>query len=146
VQEVCTRHFIVRTDWLYGHQGPNFVLTILKLARDNGAIKVVDDQHGNPTYANDLAYVLLQLALTTNYGIYHCTNEGCCSWFDFASTIVDEANIPCSKTPCTTAEFPRPAKRPAWSNLDNKHLRDTIGNPMRPWQQALTSYLSKIGQ
>jgi dTDP-4-dehydrorhamnose reductase len=116
---------------------------MLRLARENGAIKVVSDQHGNPTYANDVAHVLLQLALSQDYGIYHCTNHGTCSWFDLASLAVDLAGIPCTKTPCTTAEFPRPAPRPAWSVLSNTHLQQTIGDPMRPWQQALESYMEK---
>jgi dTDP-4-dehydrorhamnose reductase len=144
VAESCSRHFIVRTAWLYGHTGPNFVLTMLRLARENGAIKVVSDQHGNPTYANDVAHVLLQLALTQAYGIYHCTNHGTCSWFDLASLAVDLAGIPCAKTPCTTAEFPRPAPRPAWSVLGNAHLQQTTGDPMRPWQQALQAYVHKM--
>jgi dTDP-4-dehydrorhamnose reductase len=143
VAQECERHFIVRTAWLYGSVGTNFVKTILRLARENGAIKVVDDQFGSPTSANDLAYVLLKLALTQDFGIYHCTNNGSCSWFEFASAIVDGAGIPCKKSPCTTAEFPRPAHRPAFSVLDNAHLRATIGDPMRPWQDALAPYLAK---
>jgi dTDP-4-dehydrorhamnose reductase len=141
VIEACKRAFIVRTAWLYGHTGNNFVKTMMCLARENGAIKVVDDQHGNPTYANDLAYEILKIAATDNYGIYHCTNNGVCSWFDFASAIVDIAGIPCEKTPCTTEEFPRPAKRPAYSSLRNKHLEDTIGDDMRPWRDALEDFL-----
>jgi dTDP-4-dehydrorhamnose reductase len=135
------KYFIVRSSWLYGHTGKNFVKTILRLARETGAIKVVDDQHGNPTYVNDLAYELLKLALTSEYGIYHVTGNGICSWFEFASTIVDAVGIPCEKIPCTTAEFPRPAKRPTYSALDNTRLRSTIGDEMRHWRKALTSFL-----
>jgi dTDP-4-dehydrorhamnose reductase len=140
----CDRYYIVRTAWLYGREGNNFVKTILRLASDNGAIKVVDDQIGNPTNANDLAYEILRLAASEDaagYGIYHCTNNGSCSWFEFASTIVDIAGIACEKTPCTTGEFPRPAPRPAYSVLDNSRLRATIGDDMRDWQMALNSYL-----
>ena len=144
VQKANPRHYIIRTAWLYGYVGKNFVKTMMELARKNGAIKVVDDQKGNPTSANDLAYEILKIAETENYGIYHCTNNGTCSWFDFASTIVDMAGIPCEKTPCTTDEFPRPAKRPAFSSLRNKRLEDTIGDEMRDWQVALASFLERL--
>lgn len=144
VENACERYFIVRTAWLYGYVGKNFVKTMLRLARENGTIKVVNDQFGNPTSANDLAYEILQLALTDRYGIYHCTDEGTCSWFDFACAIVDRAGIECTKTPCTTEEFPRPAKRPAYSSLRNKHLEETIGNEMRPWRDALNEYMRNL--
>lgn len=146
VAQKCKRYFIVRTAWLYGYVGNNFVKTMLRLARENGAIKVVYDQYGNPTNANDLAYEILKIAATDNYGIYHCTNKGTCSWCDFASAIVDGSGIECSKSPCTTKEFPRPAKRPAYSSLRNKHLEDTLGDEMRAWPIALNEYLSKISQ
>lgn len=141
----CSRHFIVRTAWLYGYEGANFVKTIMRLARENGMIKVVDDQYGSPTSANDLAYELVKLALTNEYGIYHCTNNGACSWFEFASAIVDIAGIPCEKNACSTEEFVRPAKRPAFSVLDNARLRATIGDEMRDWRDALESYLENVG-
>ncbi|MDR2586903.1 MAG: dTDP-4-dehydrorhamnose reductase [Coriobacteriales bacterium] len=144
VAQECERHFIVRSAWLYGSAGKNFVKTIMERARSTGEIKVVNDQHGNPTTANDLSYTLLKLALCSEYGIYHCTNNGVCTWFDFASAIVDGANIPCTKLPCSTDEFPRPAKRPAYSMLDNARLRATIGDEMRPWQDALTDYLAHL--
>lgn len=143
--DVCTRTFIVRTAWLYGYIGKNFVKTMMRVARENGKIAVVSDQLGNPTSANDLAYEILTLALTENYGVYHCTNNGTCSWFDFASAIVNGAGIPCEKEPLTSAEykkrFPESADRPAYSSLDNAHLAATIGDEMRPWQDALSTYL-----
>lgn len=144
VQETCENHFIVRTAWLYGYRGNNFVKTILKLADEQGVIKVVNDQFGNPTSANDLAYEVLKIAVTNNFGIYHCTNEGTCSWFEFASTILDTVGILCERIPCTTEEFPRPAKRPKYSSLKNEHLEKTIGNEMRPWQDALREYLANL--
>lgn len=146
VSHYCLRSFIVRTAWLYGYRGRNFVKTMLRLARENGAIRVVADQFGNPTSANDVAYEILKLAVTEEYGIYHCTNEGVCSWYDFACAIVEGAGVPCSKTPLTTAEFPRPAKRPAYSSLANAHLAATVGNEMRPWRVALASYLANLGE
>lgn len=144
VLDACQRSFIVRTAWLYGYVGNNFVKTMLRLAREKGAIRVVDDQFGNPTSANDLAYEILRIAQTENYGIYHCTNNGVCSWFEFARAIVEGSGIPCETTACSSSEFETPTKRPQYSALRNKHLEDTIGDDMRPWQEALATYLKKL--
>lgn len=144
VARECSSHYIIRTAWLYGYHGPNFVKTMLSLATQYGVIKVVDDQFGNPTSANDLAYEILKIAGTDEYGIYHCTNQGTCSWFEFASAIVDIAGIPCEKIPLSTGEFPRPARRPAFSSLKNKRLEDTIGDEMREWRIALEEYLRNL--
>jgi dTDP-4-dehydrorhamnose reductase len=144
VLDACRSAYVVRTAWLFGAKGPNFVLTMMRLARETGAITVVDDQFGNPTYAHDLAYEVLKIAATEHYGLYHCTNKGICSWYEFASCIVDAAGIACTKTPCTTAEFPKPAKRPAYSPLRNARLEDTIGDEMRDWRDALIAYLKTV--
>lgn len=148
VAGACDRAFIVRTAWLYGYAGGNFAKTMMRLARENGAISVVADQLGNPTSANDLAHELLRLACTEAYGVYHCTNNGTCSWYDFACAVVDAAGIPCRKEPLTSREykerFPRSADRPAFSSLDNKRLRDTIGDEMRPWREALATYMANL--
>lgn len=145
VQEALDEHFIVRTAWLYGYVGKNFVKTMLKLAEDHDRVIVVDDQFGNPTSANDLAYEILSLALTDNYGIYHITNEGTCSWADFAEAIMEGAQTGCDVERCTSAEYkqmnPASADRPTYSSLENAHLKATIGNEMRPWQEALSTYL-----
>lgn len=141
VRDFCSRYFIVRTAWLYGYVGNNFVKTILRLARENGGVKVVNDQFGNPTNAADLAHHILKLAATEQYGVYHCTGSGECSWYDFASKIVEYAGIPATVTPCTTDEYPTPAKRPAYSALDHRMLRNTVGDEMRPWQEALKYFL-----
>lgn len=150
VANACARSFIIRTAWLYGYVGKNFVKTMLRLARENGKIAVVSDQMGNPTSANDLAYEILKIALTDEYGVYHCTNEGTCSWFDFASAAVDLAGVECEKEPLTSAEykqrFPQSADRPAYSSLDNARLRATIGNEMRPWKEALATYLTSLSE
>lgn len=140
VQNFCHRWFIVRTSWLYGQYGNNFVKTMVCLAQENGGARVVNDQVGNPTNAEDLAFHLLKLATSEEYGLYHCTGEGICSWYDFACEIVRVWGIDAVMSPCTTAEFPRPAKRPAYSALDNAMLRATVGNEMRPWQQALADF------
>lgn len=144
----CPRTFVVRTAWLYGYKGKNFVKTMMRLARDHGKIAVVADQMGNPTSANDLAYEMLAIALTDNYGIYHCTNNGVCSWFDFAKAVVDLAGISCEKEPLTSEaykeRFPNSADRPRFSSLDNQRLRETIGDSMRPWHDGLVSYMKNL--
>lgn len=144
----CPKFFVVRTAWLYGYVGKNFAKTMMRLATNNGKISVVADQFGNPTNANDLAYEILKLGLTESYGVYHCTNEGTCSWFDFASAVVDLAGIPCEKEPISSAEykrrFPLSADRPHYSSLENSHLATTIGNEMRPWRKALETYMEHL--
>lgn len=144
VAERCHRYFVVRTAWLYGYIGKNFVKTMRRLAKENGKVTVVNDQRGNPTNANDLAHHLLLIALTDNYGIYHCTGKGECSWYDFTKKIVEYSNIPCTVTPCTTDEFPSPAKRPAYSSLRNLSLECTFGDNMRDWEEALKTYIQKL--
>ena len=135
--------FVVRTAWLYGYHGGNFVKTILKNIAEKGSLKVVDDQRGNPTHANDLAHHILKLALTEEYGVYHCTGNGECSWYDFAVKIVELAGVAGTVSPCTTAEFPRPAPRPAYSSLENMMLACTVGDEMRTWEEALASYFKQ---
>lgn len=141
VEKNCSKYFIIRTAWLYGYVGQNFVKTILRIARTNNSIKVVDDQFGNPTNANDLAYHILKLINTSEFGVYHCTGTGICSWYDFAEKIVEYADIDCHVVPCTTLEFPRPAKRPSYSALDKSNLDRAVGNEMRDWKKALKQYI-----
>jgi dTDP-4-dehydrorhamnose reductase len=141
VREARPESFIVRTAWLYGRTGNNFVKTILKTAREKGILKVVDDQRGNPTNAADLAHHILKLGAGREYGIYHCTGAGECSWYDFAKEIIRLSGIPCEISPCTTEEFPRPAPRPAYSAMDNLMLRCTVGDEMRPWREALAAFM-----
>lgn len=140
------KHHIIRSAWLYGYEGNNFAKTMLRLAESHDEVTVVDDQLGNPTSANDLAYEILRIALTDDYGIWHVTNEGTCSWADFAEAVLDGTG--CVVKRCTSAEYkaahPESADRPAFSSLRNKRLEDTIGNEMRPWQEALASYLTNL--
>ena len=144
-----SKTFVVRTAWLYGYVGKNFVKTMLRLARDVGHMTVVDDQVGNPTSANDLAYEVLKIVETENYGIYHCTNNGICSWAEFTRAIVARAGYdPAIVTPCTSDEYaeahPDAARRPLFSALRNKHLEDTIGDEMRLWQDALDTFMANL--
>jgi dTDP-4-dehydrorhamnose reductase len=140
VRELLGRHYIVRTAWLYG-EGNNFVRTMLKLAKTNDTLRVVNDQIGTPTSTVDLTKAIFKLLESNAYGTYHATCQGQCSWYDFAATIFKQANQKITVIPVTSEEFPRPAKRPAYSVLDNYMLKMTVGDPMRSWQEALTEYL-----
>lgn len=146
VRENCSRYFIVRTAWLYGEWGKNFVYTIMKVAKEKGHVDVVNDQRGNPTYAEDLAHHILKLVLSDEYGIYHCTGTGECSWYDFACKIVEYSGIDATVSPITSADLNRSAKRPAYSSLDNMMLRVTVGDEMRPWKEALKSFMRKVNK
>ena len=139
-REQNSKYFIIRTSWLYGKYGNNFVKTMMKLGKTKDEIKVVNDQRGNPTNVNDLAHHILKVALTEQYGIYHCTGEGECSWFEFAQEIMKHFNLNCKVKPCTSDEFPSPVKRPKFSSLNNLMLKVTVGNEMRNWKEALSSF------
>ena len=141
VRQILGRHYILRTAWLYG-DGNNFVRTMLKLADDHATLKVVNDQVGTPTSTVDLARTIFQLLATDGYGTYHATCQGECSWYEFACEIFKIAGKEINVVPVTTAEFPRPAKRPAYSVLDNYMLRMTVGDTMRDWREALAEYLA----
>lgn len=148
VREFCSKYYIVRTAWLYGYVGKNFVYTMMRLAKANDKITVVNDQRGNPTNANDLAYHILKLIATDEYGVYHCTANGECSWFDFASKIIEMSGEDCKVEPCTSEEYaamyPNSAKRPEYSSLDNMMLRCTVGDEMRNWQDAIETFMNKV--
>lgn len=140
VRQILGRHYIVRTAWLYG-EGKNFVRTMLQLAETQHTLKVVADQIGTPTSTVDVARAIYRLLASDAYGTYHASCQGQCSWYDFACEIFRQAGKPVQVLTVTTAEFPRPAKRPAYSVLDNYMLRMTVGDPMRPWQEALAEYM-----
>lgn len=144
VREFCSRYFILRTAWLYGYHGKNFVKTMMNIAREKGACRVVADQRGNPTNAADLAHHILKLLPTEQYGVYHATGRGECSWYEFTCRILSLAGIPATVTPCTTEEYPTPARRPAYSALAHDMLAATVGDDFRPWEEALASYITKL--
>ena len=131
IRETMDDYRIIRTSWLFGTHGKNFVETMLRLSREMPEVRVVNDQFGKPTYTVDLAGKTAEIADCTP-GIYHATNDGICSWYDFARAIIPHV------VPCTTAEYPRRAKRPAYSVLEN-----TKTPPMRPWREALADYLKE---
>jgi dTDP-4-dehydrorhamnose reductase len=142
IQENTDKYFILRTAWLYGLHGNNFVKTMLDLAENHDEITVVDDQVGSPTYSFDLAVAITNLLFSDKYGIYHVTNEGECSWYEFAKLIFELSNIDVKVVPVTTEEFPRPAPRPHYSVLNNKKWNSSGFVPMRTYQEALSEYLS----
>ena len=146
VQQFCRRHFIVRTAWLYSYYGKNFVKTMVNLAKTHDTLNVVNDQLGNPTNAVDLAYHILKLAVSHDYGIYHCTGSGICSWYDFASEIIRLSGLPCTVKPVTSAQYkemnPKSADRPAWSALENRALRCSVGDDMRDWKDAIQDFFN----
>lgn len=144
VEQFCSRYFIVRTAWLYGYAGNNFVKTMLRINREKGQCKVVNDQFGNPTNAADLAHHVLKLLDTEEYGIYHGTGKGVCSWYEFTKKIVELAGIESEVLPCTTEEYPTPAKRPAYSSLNNIMFRNTVGDEFRQWEKALKVFLDNF--
>ena len=148
VRELCSKYYIVRTAWLYGYVGHNFVYTMMKLGNMKDEISVVNDQLGNPTHANDLAYHILKLIETEEYGVYHCTGKGECSWYDFASEIMKLSGRSCKVNPCTSEEYktmnPNAAKRPEFSSLDNMMLRCTVGDEMRHWKDALKTFMDNV--
>lgn len=145
VRQFCHRSFVVRTAWLYSYTGKNFVFTMMNAGKKFGALTVVDDQRGNPTNAVDLAHHLLKLAASEEYGLYHCTGEGVCSWYEFACEIIRLSGTPATVAPCTSAEYaaknPAAANRPAWSALENRMLACTVGNEMRDWKDALACFM-----
>src|ERR1035437_6869512 len=134
--EVC----IARTSWLFGHGGKCFPATILKLASTRPEISVVNDQRGSPTFTRDLASALVKLCRASAHGIVHVTNSGNCSWYEFAAEIVRQSGLPAAVKPVTTAEFPRPARRPAYSVLSPDSLH-AYNIHMPEWQDALRRYL-----
>jgi len=142
VRQILGRHYIVRTAWLYG-DGNNFVRTMIKLAEINDTLRVVDDQVGTPTSTVELTKAIFKLIASDAYGTYHATCQGQCSWYEFACEIFRQADKDVKVVPVTTSEFPRPAKRPKHSVLDNYMLRMTVGDPMAKWQDALKEYLEK---
>jgi dTDP-4-dehydrorhamnose reductase len=141
VREVTPRHVVVRTSWLFGRGGPNFIDTILGRARAGDPLRVVDDQRGSPTSTHDLALGLVRLADTGQYGTYHCTNRGDCTWFDLAAYVLARAELTASLERTDSAAFARPAPRPAYSVLDNHWFDHVTGQAMPAWEDAVDRFL-----
>jgi dTDP-4-dehydrorhamnose reductase len=146
IRKTWDRHYIVRTSWLYGKNGKNFVHSILDLAKNQDEIKVVDDQIGSPTWTVSLAHALSKIIMTGKFGIYHVTDEtdGGISWHRFAEEIVGFAHLDCRVNPVKSSEFPRPAKRPKNSVLDVAAAKMILGAEFSPWEKSLKEYLSTL--
>jgi dTDP-4-dehydrorhamnose reductase len=144
IRDILNKFYIVRTSWLYGYHGPNFVATMLNLAKTNDTISVVNDQIGSPTYTVDLANAISLIIKRPAYGIYHVTNSGFCSWYDFAKEIFDQANVKVELIPVTTEEFPRPAPRPKYSVLENYNWKMEGYPKIRSYKEALSDYLKLL--
>jgi dTDP-4-dehydrorhamnose reductase len=136
--------YLVRTSWVYGALGPNFVSTVLRVTREKGEISVVDDQRGAPTWARDLAVASRRLLEVGSPGVYHLTNSGECSWCELAQAVVELAGIDAEVHPIATADYPTPAKRPAYSVLANRHWAELGQPPLRPWREALTEFVPEL--
>ncbi len=150
VRSVCPRHYILRTSGLYGSagssgKGGNFVETMIRLTREGRPIFVVRDQILTPTYTRDLAEQIVKLLRHDRYGLYHMTNSGQCSWYQFAETIFGLAGLKSELRPITTEAFGAKARRPPYSVLANEELTRLTSDRMRPWQEALEAYLRERG-
>ena len=151
IQQTWEKHFIIRTSWVYSQFGNNFMKTMLRLASERDTISVVNDQIGTPTNAVDLAEVLVKIICHTersrsannsqlatfNFGIYNFSNEGQCSWYDFAKEIFKQNNISINLQPIPTTSFPTPAKRPSYSVLDKSKIKKVFGVEVKNWEKSL---------
>ncbi len=143
IKRSCRRHFIVRTSWLYGKHGRNFVDTIRQRSAQVSRVEVVSDQTGSPTYARDLCRPLWELAKSKYFGTYHLTNSGQSTWFELAKEIVKLTGAKCEVTPIDTTAAARRAPRPAYSVLENRNFKRRFGKELRPWQEALRSHIDE---
>lgn len=141
IRDALQNHYIIRTAWLYGTGGPNFVDTIRKLARRQAPLRVVSDQRGAPTWTHDLSNTICRLILTQKFGTYHISNQGECSWHEVAQKIVALEGLKTPVIPVSSDEFPRPAPRPRYSVLKNQALLDAGIPLLPPWEQSLATYL-----
>lgn len=147
VEELVEKYFTIRIAWVFGVNGKNFIKTMLRLGRENGAVSVVDDQVGSPTYTYDLARLLVDMIQTEKYGRYHATNEGLCSWYEFACEIFKQAGMADVRvTPVSSTEFKAKAKRPSNSRMSKDKLTVAGFEHMPSWQDALDRYLKAIGE
>lgn len=141
---VYPKSFVFRISWVFGINGKNFIKTMLRLGGEKPSLTVVSDQIGSPTYTYDLAKLVVDAIFTDKYGVYHATNEGYCSWYEFATEIMKEAGLPCKITPVTSDGYPTRARRPHNSRMDKSALTDNGFALLPPWQDALKRYLTEI--
>lgn len=146
VAEILEKYFTLRTAWLYSEYGNNFVKTMLRLGAERDELKIVADQVGTPTYAMDLADCIMHIILSdkTDYGTYHYSNEGVASWYDFAKAIFDISGAKVKTLPIRTAEYPTPARRPAYSVMDKSKIKRTFNIEIPYWRDSLITCLNKL--
>ncbi|OQA48529.1 MAG: dTDP-4-dehydrorhamnose reductase [Euryarchaeota archaeon ADurb.Bin294] len=142
----ATRYFLIRVSWVFGSGNVNFAKKVLDWSDKSDTITVVDDQVASPTYTRDLAKATLDLIQTEQYGLYHCTNTGHCSRFDFAAYILQQIGWPGELIPGKSSDFQTPADRPPFSALDNFGLNHAIGYCLPSWQDATERFLHEIGR
>ena len=144
IEEHVKKFFTVRIAWVFGVNGKNFIKTMLNLGKTHDHLTVVDDQTGSPTYTYDLARLLVDMIQTDKYGRYHATNEGLCTWYEFACEIFKQAGMNVSVAPVSSDEYPAKAKRPSNSRMDKSKLTANGFKPLPTWQDALSRYLKEI--
>ena len=144
VEKYLEKYFIVRIAWVFGVNGKNFIKTMLKLSETHEELNVVDDQVGSPTYTYDLAVLLVDMVESDKYGRYHATNEGLCTWYEFAKEIFRQAGVEVKVNPVTSDMFPAKAKRPKNSRMSKDKLDANGFHRLPTWQDALERYLSEI--
>ncbi|MFZ7131016.1 MAG: dTDP-4-dehydrorhamnose reductase [Eubacteriales bacterium] len=144
IRELIDKHFVVRTSWVYGINGNNFVKTMLKLAESRNEINVVSDQIGAPTYTKDLADFIVNLVQTNNYGTYHGVNEGYCSWYEYAKYIFEKFGIDMTVKAISTEDYPTKAKRPLNSRLSKEKTTIAGLDRMPHWQDAITRFIEEL--
>lgn len=145
VQEILDKYYIVRTSWVFNINGKNFIETMLRLSKTNNQLSIVNDQIGSPTYTKDLSRLLVDMLETSKYGLYHATNEGYCSWYEFANTIFKLANINIDIKAINSNEYASRAKRPMNSKLSKDKLIEYGFKPLPHWEDALKDYLIRRG-
>ncbi|MGL4912419.1 MAG: dTDP-4-dehydrorhamnose reductase [Romboutsia sp.] len=144
IKNIMDKYFIVRISWVFGQNGNNFVKSMLKLSKEKKELSVVDDQIGSPTYTKDLAPLLIDMVESDKYGIYHATNEGFCSWYEFAKEAFKYKEITISLNPIKTSQYPTKAKRPLNSKLSKCKLSASGFKPLRHWKEALHDYIDTL--
>lgn len=150
IQNTWEKHFIIRTSWVYSQFGANFMKTMLRLASERDSLSVVSDQIGTPTNAVDLAEVLLTIVKSpithhpSSFGIYNFSNEGVCSWYDFAAAIFHQKELKIDLTPIPTSAYPTPAKRPAYSVLDKTKIKNTFNIEVNEWKTSLVRGINQL--
>ena len=148
IKETLKKYFIIRTSWLYSEHGNNFMKTMLKLAATREEISVVSDQIGTPTYAGDLAAVILKIinSKNINFGLYHYSNEGVASWYDFAKAIFEESNIEIKLNPIKTDAYPTPAKRPFFSVMDKAKITSAMEIEIPHWRETISNSVNYLSE